>query len=41
MEEVGVLVRKSLRYVMFLGAPMMIGDLCQPRICTLVLWRGL
>ncbi len=36
MEEVEVLVRKSLRYVMFLGAPMMIGLICVSRV--FVLW---
>lgn len=36
MEEVGVLVRKSLRYVMFLGAPMMIGLICVSHV--FVLW---
>ena len=36
MEEVGMLVRKSLRYVMFLGAPMMIGLICVSHV--FVLW---
>lgn len=36
MEEVGTLVRKSLRYVMFLGAPMMIGLICVSRV--FVIW---
>lgn len=35
MEEVNMLVRKSLRYVMFLGAPMMVGLICVSRVFVL------